>query len=335
MLCSPWEQPKKRRGNLIYNPGREGEQGKFKLKYVWGWEVTQFPYFPYCLCRETPAMNGSLVRSGASQGTECSQILPPALGASTGQEQQGNGNGVCPWGTLPPSLGSQPRALPGLPPRQMCRESPFLASEDDDGKAWWERVENCSSSRNNPRGASQTKKGWEVILKGQQPCSLCLNESRNPLQKEENTFGTGREKKPAGNSWEGRCFKHSTAPVSPAHTHTHTHRALLIAIKNPSETQTLQFLPWEQAHSVPFTAQCLFCWHNYQFLTTICTSVPGRLWTRREALWAPHTLGEWRNSLQDWAVPAPSLHTELGNLCPGTPAWLRAQKWLFLAGKNG
>lgn len=96
---------KKGRGNMIYNPGR-GKQGKFKLKYVLGQEVIQFIYFLYCLCREILPMNRSLVHSGASQGIKCSQILHQALGASTGDEQQGDG--VCLCVTLPPSLESEP-----------------------------------------------------------------------------------------------------------------------------------------------------------------------------------------------------------------------------------
>lgn len=106
MLCSSWEQPKKKGEAIWFIIQEEGKQGKFKLKYTLGQEVIQFIYFLYCLCRETPAMNWSLVHSGASQGTKCSQILPRALGASTGEEQ--GGNGVCPCGTLPPSLESQP-----------------------------------------------------------------------------------------------------------------------------------------------------------------------------------------------------------------------------------
>lgn len=49
----------------------------------------------------------------------------------------------------------------------------------------------------------------------------------------------------------------------------HTHRALFIAIKNQSETQTLEFSPWEQAHSVPCTEPCFPSQLSARFVCTI------------------------------------------------------------------
>lgn len=134
---------------MIYNAGR-GKQGKFKLKYVLGQEVIQFIYFLYCLCREILPMNRSLVHSEASQGTKCSQILHRALGAPTGDEQQGNG--VCLCVTLPPSLESEPlikpwapppRALTGFLSKQMCKEpttfcSARIMNRRNSRQAWYE-----------------------------------------------------------------------------------------------------------------------------------------------------------------------------------------------------
>lgn len=164
---------------MIYNAGR-GKQGKFKLKYVLGQEVIQFIYFLYCLCREILPMNRSLVHSGASQGTKCSQILHRALGAPTGDEQQGNG--VCLCVTLPPSLESEPLiTIRELRPHEhsqgsfpsRCAKNPQRFAQQG---LWTGETpgrlgtsENSSSSRNDPTCTSQSLAGNDNTINGSTP----------------------------------------------------------------------------------------------------------------------------------------------------------------------
>lgn len=90
----------------------------------------------------------------------------------------------------------------------------------------------------------------------------------------------------------------NTAQPCESCTHTHTHTGhCLQQLKIHQKPKHGNSCP-ENRHTVfpaqslpPFTAQCLFCWHNFQFFTTICTAVPGSLQPCRAALWAPLTLG--------------------------------------------